>query len=138
MDRLPEPPRAIVVDASAAVEFLDGNPTWLDQWATWVESGAILLAAQMFSLEVANALLRSRQFSAVDIQNRLTRLVDSGVQPSDRGLPGLFETIELAERHRLTVYDAAYLQLALEIDAELATTDRDLAAAARREGLAVI
>jgi hypothetical protein len=33
--------------------------------------------------------------------------------------------------HRLTVYDAAYLELALRADAALATLDRQLAAAAR-------
>jgi predicted nucleic acid-binding protein len=36
------------------------------------------------------------------------------------------------------VYDAAYLDLALEVDAALATLDGDLRAAARAEGLAVI
>jgi predicted nucleic acid-binding protein len=34
-------------------------------------------------------------------------------------------------RHRLTVYDAAYLELALRADAPLATLDRELARAAR-------
>jgi predicted nucleic acid-binding protein len=33
--------------------------------------------------------------------------------------------------HRLTVYDAAYLELARRLDAPLATLDRALAAAAR-------
>ena len=37
----------------------------------------------------------------------------------------------LAERFRLTTYDAAYLELALRMDAPLATLDQDLARAAR-------
>jgi predicted nucleic acid-binding protein len=42
------------------------------------------------------------------------------------------ETIlALARAHRLTVYDAAYLELARRLDAPLATLDRALAAAAR-------
>ena len=135
---LNEPPRAVVVDASVAIEFIDGNPEWVAHWATWVENGTILLTPQIFPLEVANALVRGRQFSAADTQARLTRLLDSGLEPADRGMRGLIESIQLAERHRLTVYDATYLQMALEVEAEIATTDRDLAAAAGREGLVVV
>jgi predicted nucleic acid-binding protein len=36
----------------------------------------------------------------------------------------------LARTHRLTVYDAAYLELTVRIDAPLAMVDRRLAAAA--------
>jgi predicted nucleic acid-binding protein len=39
--------------------------------------------------------------------------------------------LALAREHRLTVYDAAYLELALRADAPLATLDRQLARAAR-------
>lgn len=39
--------------------------------------------------------------------------------------------LALARAHRLTFYDAAYLELALRRDAPLATLDRQLAAAAR-------
>jgi predicted nucleic acid-binding protein len=39
--------------------------------------------------------------------------------------------LALARDHRLTVYDAAYLELALRADAPLATLDRQLTAAAR-------
>ena len=43
----------------------------------------------------------------------------------------------LAERHRLSVYDASYLWLAIDVDGELATHDRDLARAALAEGVAL-
>jgi predicted nucleic acid-binding protein len=39
--------------------------------------------------------------------------------------------LALARTHRLTIYDAAYLELASRIDAPLATLDRQLARAAR-------
>lgn len=41
--------------------------------------------------------------------------------------------VVLAERHKLTVYDAAYLELALRRRLPLATLDRDLRAAASAE-----
>lgn len=43
----------------------------------------------------------------------------------------------LAERHRLSVDDASYLWLAIDVDGELATLDRDLARAAVAEGVAL-
>ena len=46
--------------------------------------------------------------------------------------------IRLARSHRLTIYDAAYLELALRRDAPLATLDRRLTEAARAEGVMVI
>ena len=46
--------------------------------------------------------------------------------------------LALARLHRLTIYDAAYLELALRIDAPLATLDKKLAAAARAAGVLLI
>ena len=46
--------------------------------------------------------------------------------------------VGLALTHKLTTYDAAYLALARERGLELATNDRDLLAAARREGVNTI
>lgn len=48
------------------------------------------------------------------------------------------DVLGLARRHRLTIYDAAYLELARREDLPLATLDRDLAGAARVEGVALI
>jgi predicted nucleic acid-binding protein len=47
------------------------------------------------------------------------------------------DTLMLAAAEGLTVYDAAYLELAMRQGAELATLDGDLARAARRLGLSV-
>lgn len=44
--------------------------------------------------------------------------------------PQLLFALDLAERHGLTAYDAAYLATAISADASLLTLDRDLAIAA--------
>jgi predicted nucleic acid-binding protein len=44
----------------------------------------------------------------------------------------------LARRHRLTFYDAAYLELAAHESIALATLDADLAAAAAAEGVPLL
>jgi predicted nucleic acid-binding protein len=44
----------------------------------------------------------------------------------------------LARKHRLTVYDASYLELALREGVPLATLDRSLAATATSEGMTAV
>jgi predicted nucleic acid-binding protein len=51
------------------------------------------------------------------------------------GARALHETISLAREHRLTAYDAAYLELAMRLSLPLATGERGLRAAARRVGV---
>jgi predicted nucleic acid-binding protein len=46
--------------------------------------------------------------------------------------------MQLARRHRLTVYDAAYLELALRAGHPLATLDASLLIAARAERVPLI
>jgi len=48
------------------------------------------------------------------------------------------DIVPLARAHRLMVYDAAYLELAIRTGVPLATTDRILAAAARTAGITVL
>ena len=47
-------------------------------------------------------------------------------------------TLSLSREHKLTVYDAAYLELAMRLGLPLATRDAQLAAAALRVGVNVI
>jgi predicted nucleic acid-binding protein len=127
-----------VVDASAMVDLLLGDPTWVERLGHWQSRHAMLLAPAHFQAEVANALMLRVRLQPADAIARLRELSSAGVGIADRGLVGIFDAIELAARHGLTVYDAAYLALALDIDAELATQDHALERAAREEGLTVI
>ena len=52
--------------------------------------------------------------------------------------PDEASVLGLARRHRLTVYDAAYLELALREGVSLATLDDALAAAAKAENVPVL
>jgi predicted nucleic acid-binding protein len=52
--------------------------------------------------------------------------------------PDEAELLTLARRHRLTVYDAAYLELAGREALPLATLDEELATAAQAEHVALI
>ena len=127
----------VVVDASAAVEYLTDDQEWLLRWASWLATETMLLAPAHFGAEVANALLRGHGLPPADVNYRLDRLWATGVETADRGQRGLIAAIDLADRYRLSVYDAAYLSLALDVDGELATLDVALGVAATAEGVPV-
>lgn len=89
--------------------------------------------------EVRNALLvneRRQRITAADSAGFLRML--SGLSIEIDAAPDSDRVMTLSRRHRLTVYDCAYLELALRDGLPLATLDAQLAAAARREGVAVI
>jgi len=128
----------VVVDASVAIPALTGDAPWPEQWLGWAESDTMLLAPPHFRTEVANGFLKGTSVARDELPAKLRAMARSGVDVADRGWPGVLRATELAGKHGLTVYDAMYLQLALDVEAPLATIDRALAAAARAEGIEVI
>lgn len=123
---------ALVVDASVAVEALDGDERALAMFADVLQRSGQLLVPAHFWAEVANLLVR-RHGTPIENGIQLRSLADVGVEVADRGIEGLIDAIALGDRHRLSAYDALYLQLALDLECPLATFDRELAAAARLE-----
>lgn len=130
---------AVVVDASAAIPFLQGDAAWRERWARWIGAGDVVVVPPHFPAEVANALLRGTSIKSTDHVIALVReLYATGLEVADGGLRGIEGAIRLAAEHDLTVYDAAYLELAIEIDGDLATDDRKLLGAAKAEAVPVI
>jgi len=131
-------PRAVIVDASVMIEMIRAEERYVRLAADWAREEALLLAPLHFRAEVANALLRSVRLPGAEVSLAVGELDRSGIEPVDRGLSGLIEAIDLAERRGLTVYDALYLQLAIDVEGELATLDKDLSRAAAAEGVPVV
>jgi predicted nucleic acid-binding protein len=78
-------------------------------------------------------------------RGRLDSAKTTGVLRLLKGLPVLVDAnveeealMQLARRHRLTVYDAAYLELAIRQQYPLATLDAELSIAARAENVPLI
>jgi predicted nucleic acid-binding protein len=87
-----------------------------------------------------NALVtneRRRRLTESDTANFLREL-SSDMTITVEAVPDERAVMSLARRHRLTVYDAAYLELALRERLPLATLDAALAEAARHEEVAVL
>ena len=97
------------------------------------------LVPQLWHLEVRNTLVvaeRRGRVGAAGLDDGLRRVGELPIRTDTE--PDLGTALALARRHRLTVYDALYLELAVRADAPLATVDRALASAAVAEGLRLI
>ena len=96
----------------------------------------------LWKLEVANILEMGVRRGRHDAAFRDSTLADLALLPisvdalTDRQAWGA--TLHLSERHRLTLYDAAYLELALRRGLPLASLDAELRRAAQAEGVAVL
>ena len=82
--------------------------------------------------EVRNVLVVNERRGRIDTVGSAAFLAELEKLPILFDRQSHSETLlTLARAHRLTVYDAAYLELARRLDAPLATLDQKLAAAAR-------
>jgi len=97
------------------------------------------LVPSLWWFEVRNTLIvneRRGRLAEADTAAFLRALSRLGVMV-DRS-PEEAAVLALARRHRLTVYDASYLELSLREGLALATLDADLARAARAERVSLL
>lgn len=100
-------------------------------------SGAIV--PMLWRLEVGNILLveqrrnRLTETEASRIRSHLDRLPIRSDDQTEANAWG--NTLSLAAQHRLTLYDATYLELSMRLDLPLASLDRRLTEAAIRAGV---
>lgn len=92
------------------------------------------LVPALWHWEVANVLamaVRKGRVVAAEVVSRLALLTSLPIRTDSEGFSRAWrETMALAEAHGLTVYDAAYLELALRSGVPLATRDKALRDAA--------
>ncbi len=92
--------------------------------------------------EVANVLQMNVRRGRHNAKFRDRALADLALFPikedAEAGRQAWSGSLILAERHSLTVYDAAYLEVALRRGLPLATLERELRAAARGEKVKVL
>jgi predicted nucleic acid-binding protein len=122
---LPDERFSVGAEATRAMER--GTPTYVPvHW--WLETANGLLMAE-----------RRKRATQADINESLLLLKRLPVMTDDETTPRCgADTFFLARQYALTIYDAAYLELALRRKSALATLDKALAAAASSAGVAVL
>lgn len=105
-----------------------------------VEDGAVV--PSLWRLEIANALQMAIRRKRIDAAFRDAALVELGLLAitvdGETDVHAWTVILGLSDRFRLTVYDAAYLELARRRKLPLATRDQAMGAAARECGVQVL
>ncbi|HEY0330429.1 MAG TPA: type II toxin-antitoxin system VapC family toxin [Rhodopseudomonas sp.] len=124
----------IVLDASIAIAWLLNESGFPDaEFNEAIATQSIAVPAH-WPVEVANALLvnlRRKRISEEALAAVVGDLaaLDISLQPA-ASTGRILDLVGFAERHGLTSYDAAYVELALEHSARLATLDQQMRRAA--------
>jgi predicted nucleic acid-binding protein len=135
--------KALVIDGSTALGFLMSDEQAPEAMAALdaLDSGVPAFVPAHWRLEVANGLVmaeRRKRLTQADATEALQAVFSLPVEiDGETGRHVAGETIGLARQYGLTVYDAAYLELAMRHGATLATSDTRLAKAARAAGVTV-
>jgi predicted nucleic acid-binding protein len=115
----------VVVDASAAAAVIFGEPEGATI-AAHVRDDT-LIAPPLVDYELANVCWTKVRRSPERRAELLTAFTTMKAIPITRVAVDIAEVLELALRTGLTIYDAAYLWLAMSRDVELVTLDKELA-----------
>ncbi len=127
---------SLVLDSSAALAWIYAEETTEAVRGIFeivAEDGAFVPA--LWRLEVANSLTVAVRRGRIDAEFRNAALADLALldiaTDPHTDAYGWTTTLRLADRFRLTLYDAAYLELAHRRSLPLASLDEELRAAGR-------
>jgi predicted nucleic acid-binding protein len=128
-----------VIDASVTLSWVytDEHSAASDALLARVaDQGAVVPA--LWRLEIASALQNGIKRKRIDAAYRDSAIQKLIILPIEIDLDtndfAWTTTLQLADKHQITVYDASYLELALRRGLPLATRDDQLAAAAANAG----
>lgn len=130
--------RAFVVDASIAIAWVHPAQSTARSVALLeaVRDGARVKAPALWSLETANALLvltRRGKLTQAERRTALAALSGLAVELDHETASLAYDKVsDLALKHGLSVYDAAYLELAARSELPLASADIAMRRAAKR------
>jgi predicted nucleic acid-binding protein len=130
----------LVIDASIAA-------TWFIPDETSAATDSILRRVNnegahvpdLFWHEMRNVLViacRRRRLSVDEARLSISRMLQLPITTSR--VSDSMIIFDLAQRHQITAYDAAYLALAIELKLLLATQDKKLIEAARQQGVTLL
>ncbi len=130
---------AFVPDASVTLPwcFGDERTSYTEALLDRLIEGEEVIVPSHWPAEILNSLVQAKKRGRVPeekVQGFLRDLSSFHILiDNERSLTVWERVRSLAETHRLTAYDAAYLELAQRTSVPLATLDRDLQKAVRAE-----
>lgn len=130
----------VVLDASYAVDWLTAETGGSASRVLPDLAQEGLIAAPMFWHEVASGLRNLALRKVITPAFRLVgvRRLRALAPAMDAAAPPIETVIAVSDRWQLTIYDAAYLELAQRTGSRLASRDNGLITAAARAGVELI
>ena len=122
---------ATVIDTSALAAAVFGEPD-AEEVASRLDGAERVVAPALIWFELANTCWKKIRRHPEQREWLLERFERAGELPIQTLDINYRAAIELATDTGLTAYDAAYLWLARDLDADLVTLDKRLAATARK------
>lgn len=135
---------AFVLDASITLawSFEDEASSYTESLLNQMQNGANASVPPHWPVEVLNVLVLGKKKGRITeekLQSFLLLLNSLSIQIAPNyDFAQLNRIRTLAEKHKLTAYDAAYLELALRRREPIASLDEDLRKAAKAEGVQLI
>ena len=118
-----------VVDVSVVLKWLLAEPSAEAEalLQKHLDGSDPLVAPELLYYEIGNVLVTKTKLTAQETSDLFGYFVDLQIEAYSLGADEYKTAIDLANRYKLSVYDAAYLGLALALDSRLVTADRRLA-----------
>jgi len=120
----------VVVDASAILDLILDNKTAPALRARFLRENDKLQAPHLIDLEVLQVIRRRARLGELDASRARLAIDDLEQLPMERHPHDSFIRVIWHLRNNFTMYDAAYVALAIALDATLITSDAPLARAA--------
>lgn len=132
-----------VLDASLSCAWCFGDEASAEAWALLARlQGAQAQVPSLWLWDIGNVLVqaeRKGRITPAAIRTFLGLLETLPIHIDQAtSATAWHDTLALARSHRLTTYDAAYLELALRLGLPLASRDQALNAAASKEGVPLL
>jgi predicted nucleic acid-binding protein len=129
---------AVVIEASLAASwcFPDERTSYTEAVLNTISGGAEAIAPRLWAYEIRNCILmgvRRRRITMAHAEAFLEDLKSLPIRLTDPLSSS--HVFALADRHGLTVYDAAYLNIAIREGIPLVSLDKALIRAAENLGL---
>jgi predicted nucleic acid-binding protein len=131
---------AVVIEASLAGSwcFPDERTSYTEAVLNAISHGTEAVAPRLWAYEIRNCLLMGVRRGRITMAHAEAFLEDLKSLPIRLTDPLSYSRVfALADRHRLTVYDAAYLDIAIREGIPLVSLDKALVRASENLGLPI-
>jgi predicted nucleic acid-binding protein len=133
-----------VLDSSVTLSwcFPDESSPETDAVLEHFDDGATALIPHLWAWEVGNVLLlavRNKRITETQLTEKISLLQSLRLEIDPLAHhEAMATTAALAREHKLTLYDATYLEMAIRLNLPLGTLDTELRVAAKKKGVALL